>query len=207
MLLKLFISLLPLLFFSDGGGGGANAANGDGDERKNGDGDGSLSGTQDDYAELKTALAKERKDRETAQSEAKALRGLRKELDDLKQSIQQRKDADAAANGEWEKVAGDREKAISERDVEIERLKAQIADRDLTERKRTLAKKAGLPESMISRMQGATDEELEADAKELAKHLKAPEADDHDDAGATTKRDGRKSKQDAAYKNPSYWGI
>jgi len=53
-------------------------------------------------------------------------------------------------------------------------LKAELADRDgkLRETQRAeIAKKAGLPEALSSRIQGETEEELLADAKRLAESL------------------------------------
>jgi hypothetical protein len=43
-----------------------------------------------------------------------------------------------------------------------------------------VAKKHGLPDSLVDRLQGDDDEALDADAKELAKLLASPEAADTD---------------------------
>jgi hypothetical protein len=65
-----------------------------------------------------------------------------------------------AKNQEWEKLA----KAAQE---ELAQQKAEIAKRDLADKKLKIAKDAGLPDALASRLIGTTDEELIADAKAL----------------------------------------
>lgn len=68
---------------------------------------------------------------------------------------------EAARQGEWKKLAEAREKEAAE-------LKAQLAARELADKKRAVATKYGLPDALALRLAGNTDEELEADAKALA---------------------------------------
>ena len=75
----------------------------------------------------------------------------------------------------------------------------------MPERTSTIAKTAGLPEDLADRQKGETDEELEADAKAMAKHLKAQDAPDND-AGKRT-APGLKKPDKSAYADPARWGL
>lgn len=63
-----------------------------------------------------------------------------------------------AKNAEWEKLA-------KQREDELNKVKADLAAKELAEKKRAIAEKVGLPAVFAERIQGNTDEELEADAK------------------------------------------
>lgn len=141
-------------------------------------------------------------------AEAKKLRSeaanLRQRLKDAETKAQEaerkqkeRDDADAKAKGEWEKVATEREK-------ELETLRAQIAERDLNDLKRTVAAEEGLPADLAVRLSGEDEDALRKDAKALAKHLKAKDA--ATDAGERTKP-GQKRPDKAEYANPARWGL
>lgn len=180
-------------FFSpDGDGGGGSAANADGGDGDEGDDSGNQSGgdssgaATDDRAELKEALAKERK---AARDASQALKVAQKKIDDA---------AEAKARED-----GDYKKLLEARDKELADLKADLNTREMRERKAAIAKKVGLPDELINRLKDGDDSEIEADAKELAKHIKGPDAPDTD-AGERTKP-GAKTKKDDAYKNPSHW--
>ena len=54
-------------------------------------------------------------------------------------------------------------------------LEEELARRDLAEKKRAIAAKVGLPDGLALRLVGATDEELEKDAKALLETLPKPE--------------------------------
>lgn len=134
--------------------------------------------------------------------EARKLRSeaasLRKRLKDAEDAAQAAADADAKAKGEWEKIA-------QKRQEELDALKAQLAERDLRERKAAIAKAAGLPDDLADRLKGETDEDLETDAKALAKHLKAQDAPDTD-AGKRTPT-GLKKPDKSAFADPARWGL
>ena len=71
-------------------------------------------------------------------------------------------------NQEWQKLAEQREKDLAEVNAKLKAL-------DFEKRRRTVAAKVGLPEAFALRLQGETDEDLEADAKLLLEALpKAP---------------------------------
>lgn len=94
-------------------------------------------------------LIKDRLERETA-----------KRIEGEKAAAEKAAAEEAKKNGEWQKLAEAKEKELSE-------AKASIAARDLADKKRSIADKVGLPAAFANRLIGATDEELEADAKAL----------------------------------------
>lgn len=143
----------------------------------------------------KAALKREREARKAAEKD-KA--DLAKKIADFEKAQQDRDTEAAKAKGEWETIAKQREDELAD-------LKAQIADRDLRDRKTAIAKAAGLPDDLASRLHGETDDELEADAKALAKHLKAQDAPDND-AGKRT-APGLKKTDKSEFSNPTRWGI
>lgn len=77
--------------------------------------------------------------------------------------------AKLAEQGEFKKLAETAQ-------AEAHTLKAELAARDHRDLQRTVAAEHKLPESLATRLQGATREELIADAKELAKVVAAPAA-------------------------------
>jgi hypothetical protein len=143
----------------------------------------------------KAALKREREARKAAEKE-KA--DLAKKIADFEKAQQERDTEAAKAKGEWETIA-------KQREDELAALKAQINDRDLRDRKTAIAKAAGLPDDLAGRLQGETDDELEADAKALAKHLKAQDAPDND-AGKRT-APGQKKPDKSEFSNPAKWGL
>lgn len=82
----------------------------------------------------------------------------------------------AAKNGEWEKVAKTHESTISEKDAEIARLTAEIANRDKAATRTKVGAEAKLPPELWGRILGETEDEMRADAKELAKTVAPPAA-------------------------------
>lgn len=147
--------------------------------------------TQADASKETISLDEARKLRSEAAS-------LRKRLKDAEDAAQAAADADAKAKGEWEKIA-------QKRQEELDALKAQLADRDLRDRKAAIAKAAKLPDDMADRLRGETDEELEADAKELAKHLRTQDAPENDTGERTPK--GTKKPDKGAWSDPARWGL
>jgi len=102
-------------------------------------------------------LIKDRLEREKSRREKEAQEAAKKAADEA-----------AKANAEWEKLAKQREE-------ENAKLTAELKARDLADRKRSIAVKVGLPESLAPRLVGETDEDIEKDAKALAATLpKAP---------------------------------
>ena len=104
--------------------------------------------------------AKAKAANDKARREAANLRTRLKELEPLAAKA---READEAAKSELQKAAEARAAADK-----------RATDAELLLLKRDIADDAGLPKSWASRLQGATKEELEADAKALAKDLPAP---------------------------------
>ncbi len=115
-------------------------------------------------------IRKEREARKLAEKERAA---LATRLADLEKAQKDRDDAEAKQKGEWEKVAQQRADDLAE-------AQRKLAERDLKDMKVTAAKKAGLPDDLVDRLAGATAEELETDAKALAKHIAPRDAADTD---------------------------
>jgi hypothetical protein len=107
--------------------------------------------THEQQAEIARLVGKARDEgKRTAQDEAR-----RKHAED-----------EAKAKGEWEKVATDRQ-------TEIERLTGELAARDRALLVAKVAARHRLPETLATRLVGTTEEELETDAKALAKEVGA----------------------------------
>lgn len=128
----------------------------------------------------KAALQKERDAREAAEKETKRLKKL---VDDHEAAKKRAADEAAAANGQFEKLATDRQ-------AEIEDLKRQIAERDAQALRAKIAAKHKLPEELASRLQGESESDLEADAKALAKLVKPPVAPDTEAGGSQGTQSG-----------------
>ncbi len=143
----------------------------------------------------KAALKREREARKSAE---KARADLERRLAEFEQQQKARDDEEAKKRGEWEKVATEREK-------ELEELRAAIAERDLNDLKRAVAADEGLPAELAMRLTGDDEDALRKDAKALAKHLKAKEATETD-AGDRTKP-GQKRPDKGEFANPARWGL
>ncbi len=114
----------------------------------------------------KAALQKERDAREAAEKEAKRLQKL---VDDADAATKKREADEAAARGEFEKLA-------NERQAKIDQLEADIAERDKTALREKVGRSQKLPDALIELLKGDDEKALEAHAKELAKHVKPPTA-------------------------------
>jgi hypothetical protein len=101
-------------------------------------------------------MIKERLEREKVVSERKA-----KEAADRAAA-----EADAK-NGEWEKLA-------KQREVELEELRSQFKASELAALKRSIAEKVGLSMNLAARLIGETAEEIEKDARALLETLPKP---------------------------------
>lgn len=149
-------------------------------------------------AEETISLDEARKMRAEAQSLRKRLKDAETKAQAAEENDRKARDAKAKEQGEWEKIAKDRE-------AELEAIKADLAARDLNDRKTAIAKAAGLPDDLATRLQGETDEELEADAKGMAKLLRVQEAPEND-AGERTPK-GTKKPDKNAWSDPAKWGL
>lgn len=90
-----------------------------------------------------------------------------------KEEADEKKAADEKAKAEEAKLKEQNEwKLLAEKhQAELEKTKAELAARDLAEKKRTIAAKYNIPDQLATRLVGSTDEEIEADAKALAETL------------------------------------
>ena len=122
--------------------------------------------TQDEVIEPEPQVEEEF-DKERAMDTIKKLRAFEK------QAKQQEKKL--AAYEEAEEKRKQAEMSEMERlQVELEKSKSELVSAKLLEQKRQAASKHGIPEALISRLQGDTVEEMEADAANIAALLKEP---------------------------------
>lgn len=150
----------------------------------------------DDLGEKgREALKREREARKAAEKERT---DLAKKIADLEKQQQDRERDEAQKRGEWEKVAKDRE-------TELAKLTASLAERDRNDLKRTIAADEGLPAHWALRLTGGDEEALRADAKAIAKDLKTREPADTD-AGDRTKP-GQKKPDKKEFASTARWGI
>jgi rRNA maturation endonuclease Nob1 len=98
-------------------------------------------------------ILRERLERERSKREAAA-----------KEAVEKATAETAAKNGEWQKLA-------EQREAELSSLKAQLTQRQQADQKRAIAERVGLPASLASRLVGETDDDLEKDAKALLETL------------------------------------
>lgn len=112
------------------------------------------------------AIRRERDARETAEKETKRLKKL---VDDAETATKKREADEAAAAGKFEELA-------TARQQEIDRLTADLAERDKTALREKVGRSQKLPDALIVLLQGDDEKALEAHAKELAKHVKPPTA-------------------------------
>lgn len=143
----------------------------------------------------KAAIQREREARKAAE---KAAADTQKRIDALEAKQREVEEAKAKEQGDFKTL-------LEQREAELADMKAKLEARDLKDRKAAIAKANGIPEDAISRLQGATDEELEEDAKALAKLLKAREAPDTD-AGERTPP-GQKKPDKSKFADPAMWGL
>ncbi len=140
------------------------------DDQDQRDADADQQDTSDLGEKGREALRRERDARKTAEKERAA---LATRLADLEKAQKDRDDNEAKQKGEWEKVAQQRADDLAE-------AQRKLAERDIKDMKAAAARKAGLPDDLVDRLAGTTAEELETDAKALAKHIAPRDAADTD---------------------------
>lgn len=127
----------------------------------------------------KAALQKERDARKAAEKEAERLKKL---VDAADVATRKREADEAAAKGEFEKLA-------TERQQEIERLQGEIAERDKAALRDKVGRAHKLPDPLIELLKGDDEAALVAHARELSKHVKPPTAAETE-AGAGNRGNG-----------------
>ena len=117
----------------------------------------------------------------TQEPEAKTVDELQKELEAAKRSLQNKTDEAKRVHGKltkFEKAEEERKRAeLSEMEklqADLSQAQADLKFATLTNLKRTVAEKTGLPAALFDRLKGETLEDLEADANALLEAL--PEA-------------------------------
>ena len=148
-------------------------------------------GTDDKDSTLAKVSEERRQARERAQK-------AEQELSKLQASQREAEEAKAKEEGKFKELLEAREK-------ELEALKQDIAKRDLQARKAAIAKTHGIPDEFVDRLKGDTDEDLENDAKAVAKLLTKRDAPDTD-GGAKTPA-GVKKPNKSDYSDPARWGL
>ena len=113
---------------------------------------------------------------------------IRRRLNGMRKSLTKdiREEIEAEIEAEHAEQQGEYKKLYEDLRVEHDKLKDELDARDLMDRKRDIARQHGIPEEFVDRLRGDTDEEIEADAKEVAKAIKPassakPTDDDGDD--------------------------
>lgn len=83
---------------------------------------------------------------------------------------------------------------VADLETKIANLKTELAERDLKDLRRQIAEKHKIPEALVDRLQGKTEEEITADAKALAKSLNLKAEEEN--------KDGEEAKPPAGQRKP-----
>lgn len=138
----------------------------------------------------RSAIQKEREARKVAE---KAAADMQKRLDEIEAKQREADEAKAKERGEWEKIA-------QQREAELAELKKALTERDLNDRRTALARKHSLPDEIANRLVGETDDEIEEDAKRLAKLFARTDGLDTDSGKRSAQGNG-KQKQESLLAN------
>lgn len=140
------------------------------DEPQDAGGDSDAGGAQNQRSEWFNGLPKEAQDeikrlREESKQHRLTARELEKRLKDFDAKAKAADDEKLVANQEGMKLA-EKYKA------EAEAARTELAKLQLTALRERIARKNGLPDELAARLRGETEDEINADAVELAKHIK-----------------------------------
>lgn len=128
-------------------------------------------GAPDDLGDKgREALRREREARKSAEKERA---DLRRRLDEIESRQREATEAKAREEGKFKDLLDAREKELAD-------LRADLARRELTEKRRAVARKYELPDDLADRLVGDTDEDMDADAKRLAKLFAREDGPDTD---------------------------
>lgn len=148
-----------------------------GDQNEQGETDGeetagtdAARGGQGDEDKPGAALLKALNEERDARRKAEA--ALRKR----EQAERQAETDRAIKAGEWESVAKAKDAELADLHARIAALEGEIATSQLETVRERVAAKHKLPPQLAARLRGASEAELEADARELAKVVVAPKA-------------------------------
>lgn len=179
------------LFFSpDGDSGGSGESGGD---QANADGqqqdETSSETTSEGTDEAPTALAAAKANNARLDQ---LLKNTQRDLATLKTADQKRTEDAAKKQGNFEKLYETAQTTITERDARIVELEGQIAEGERATRRQAIAAKHRLTAELADRLRGDTDDELEADAKSLARLIRIDAPDT--EAGRGGRRSGVEQK-------------
>ena len=137
-------------------------------------------------------------EREARAADDKEVKRLQKLVDDEATAKRKADETKAKEQGEWEKLA-------KQREDELNAAKAELATRDHNALKTKAAAKHRLPDELAERLAGETEADLDADAAKLAKLLEPRKAPDTE-AGSGTKgaTPNLDRPQPKATKEPTY---
>jgi hypothetical protein len=127
------------------------------------------------------------------------LNGMRKKLTE---EIREEIEADIESKAAEEQ--GEYKKLYDELQVKHRELESRLAERDLIDRKRDVAKRVGLPDARVDRIKGETEEEMEADAKAMAALVKTPAEEEPETPEAPDTDSGRKTPPRASERAESF---
>jgi hypothetical protein len=127
------------------------------------------------------------------------LNGMRKKLaEEIRGEIEADIESKAAEEqGEYKKLYED----LQTRHRELE---ADLAERDLNDRKRDIARRVGLPDALVDRIRGETEDEMEADAMAMAALVKTPAEEEPETPEAPDTDSGRKTPPRASERAESF---
>lgn len=165
--------------FFDGDDGDGNNADGSGNS-----GNANKPITFQNQADLDNFL-KKRLDRAKDSWEKEAKKELKKEVE---QEVKDELTAEEAKEqGKFEDLYNAEIKKVEKLERDIQDLKNEAAERDRKELRRTVAAKHKIPDELVDRIQGDTEEEMTADAKTLAKALKLQAEEDESEGNESKK--------------------
>lgn len=177
------------------GGDGADESSDDTDDSGPDDQSADTSQDTDQLGEKgKEAIRREREARKAAEKERS---DLKKRLDELEAKQREAAEAKAKEEGRYKELLEERERELREKE-------AQLADRDRQTWRLKAATKHGIPDDLVDRITGDSEEAMDADAKTLATFLKAKDAPDTDNGP----RPPRTPKADPKrYQDFAKWGL
>lgn len=102
---------------------------------------------------------------------------------------------------------GDFEKLYQEQKQEAEDLRAKVKSLELRDIKLKALEKHGLSDSLIDRLRGDTEDELMADAEELARGYKRPIAPETDAGNTIIPQPRAKAQAEENLEDPKHWNL
>lgn len=133
----------------------------------------------------RSAIQKEREARKAAEKERNE---LATRIADIEAKQREADEAKAKERGEWEKIA-------QQREAELAELKKSLTERDLNDKRTALARKHSLPDEIANRLVGETDDEIEEDAKRLAKLFARTDGLDTDSGKRSAQGNGKQKAE------------